>query len=180
MPGLSPTLQQTQSHRRRHGLIGNQARGQPHLSPTTYSSQPCHNRRGHTAHIGGTLRTYWSSNQRGVCCWAPWDISYIRPLLQDQETEPTYLMHRNKHRKLSKNGKIEENVPNEGTRQNLRKNKRSGHKQSTSWRVQGKDHCEFLGGPVVRTWRFHCCGPGSIPGQGTKIPKPRSTTKKKR
>ena len=23
---------------------------------------------------------------------------------------------------------------------------------------------------MVRTWRFHCCGPGSIPGQGTKIP----------
>ena len=28
---------------------------------------------------------------------------------------------------------------------------------------------EFPGGPVVRTWRFHCRGPGSIPGQGTKI-----------
>ena len=23
---------------------------------------------------------------------------------------------------------------------------------------------------MVRTWCFHCCGPGSIPGQGTKIP----------
>ena len=22
---------------------------------------------------------------------------------------------------------------------------------------------------MVRTWRFHCCGLGSIPGQGTKI-----------
>ena len=29
---------------------------------------------------------------------------------------------------------------------------------------------EFLGGPVVRTRHFHCQGPGSIPGQGTKIP----------
>ena len=29
---------------------------------------------------------------------------------------------------------------------------------------------EFPGGPVVRTWRFQCPGPGSIPGQGTKIP----------
>ena len=27
---------------------------------------------------------------------------------------------------------------------------------------------EFLGGVVVRTWRFHCRGPGSIPGQGTE------------
>ena len=29
---------------------------------------------------------------------------------------------------------------------------------------------EFPGGPVVRTWHFHCCGPGSTLGQGTKIP----------
>ena len=29
---------------------------------------------------------------------------------------------------------------------------------------------EFPGAPVVRTWRFHCCGPGSIPGWGTNIP----------
>ena len=29
---------------------------------------------------------------------------------------------------------------------------------------------EFSGGSVVRTWCFHCRGPGSIPGQGTKIP----------
>ena len=29
---------------------------------------------------------------------------------------------------------------------------------------------EFPGDPVVRTWRFHCRGPGSIPGGGTKIP----------
>ena len=27
---------------------------------------------------------------------------------------------------------------------------------------------EFPGGPVVRTQRFHCRSPGSIPGQGTK------------
>ena len=28
---------------------------------------------------------------------------------------------------------------------------------------------EFPGSPVVRTWCFHCGGPGSIPGEGTKI-----------
>ena len=28
---------------------------------------------------------------------------------------------------------------------------------------------EFPGGPVVRTRCFHCCGPGSTPGQRTKI-----------
>ena len=27
---------------------------------------------------------------------------------------------------------------------------------------------EFPGGPVVKTWCFHCQGLGSIPGQGTK------------
>ena len=29
---------------------------------------------------------------------------------------------------------------------------------------------EFPGGPVVRTWHFHCRGPGFDPGWGTKIP----------
>ena len=29
---------------------------------------------------------------------------------------------------------------------------------------------DFPGGPVVRTWRFHCRDLGSIPGRGTKIP----------
>ena len=29
---------------------------------------------------------------------------------------------------------------------------------------------EFPGGLVVRTQHFPCCGPGSIPGWGTKIP----------
>ena len=28
---------------------------------------------------------------------------------------------------------------------------------------------EFPGGLVVRTWCFHCCGLGSVPGLGTKI-----------
>ena len=28
---------------------------------------------------------------------------------------------------------------------------------------------EFPGGPVVKTLSFHCQGPSSIPGQGTKI-----------
>ena len=33
-----------------------------------------------------------------------------------------------------------------------------------------KKSWEFIGGPVVRTWCFHCYGPGLIPGQETKIP----------
>ena len=28
---------------------------------------------------------------------------------------------------------------------------------------------EFLGGPVVKTWPFHCQGPGPNPGRGTQI-----------
>ena len=32
------------------------------------------------------------------------------------------------------------------------------------------DAREFPGGPVVRTWNFHCRGLGSIPAWGTKIP----------
>ena len=34
---------------------------------------------------------------------------------------------------------------------------------------QTEIHRESPGGPVVRTQRFHCCGPGSVPGRGTKI-----------
>ena len=38
---------------------------------------------------------------------------------------------------------------------------------------------EFPGSPVVRTLRFHCCGLGSIPGQGTKIPQAVQCSQKK-
>ena len=41
----------------------------------------------------------------------------------------------------------------------------------------GPQGCKFKsycggcpGGPVVRTWCFHCQGPGSIPGQENKVP----------
>ena len=39
---------------------------------------------------------------------------------------------------------------------------------------------EFPGGPVVKTQYLHCCDPGSIPGQGTKIPKTVQCSKKKK
>ena len=38
---------------------------------------------------------------------------------------------------------------------------------------------EFLGSPVVRTQHFHCRGPGSIPGWGTRIPQSHSSAGKK-
>ena len=40
---------------------------------------------------------------------------------------------------------------------------------------------EFPAGPVVRTWCFYCCEPGSIPGRETRILKaPRCSQKKKK
>ena len=43
--------------------------------------------------------------------------------------------------------------------------------------LQANIQCPFkgtrgtsLGSPLVRIWSFHCCGLGSIPGWGTKIP----------
>ena len=33
---------------------------------------------------------------------------------------------------------------------------------------------------MVRTWRFHCHGPGSIPGWGTKIPQATGHGQKKK
>ena len=39
---------------------------------------------------------------------------------------------------------------------------------------------EFPGHPVVRTQCFHCHGPGSIPGQGTKIMQATQPKKKKK
>ena len=38
----------------------------------------------------------------------------------------------------------------------------------------------FPGGPVVRTQRFQCHGPGSIPGWGTKIPQAVQNGQKKK
>ena len=38
---------------------------------------------------------------------------------------------------------------------------------------------EFPCGPAVRTWHFHCRGPGSVSGWGTKIPQARWYSKKK-
>ena len=39
----------------------------------------------------------------------------------------------------------------------------------TEW-IKKQGLREFSGGSVVKTPRFHCQGPGSIPGQGAKIP----------
>ena len=39
---------------------------------------------------------------------------------------------------------------------------------------------EFSGGPVVRTWHFHCQRLGSIPGQGTKSHTSYGAAKKKK
>ena len=39
---------------------------------------------------------------------------------------------------------------------------------------------EFPGSPVVRTRCFHCWGPGSVPGGGTRIPQPVVQEKEKK
>ena len=36
--------------------------------------------------------------------------------------------------------------------------------------LKKEGRAEFPVGPVVKTRCFHCCGPDSIPGRGTKIP----------
>ena len=46
----------------------------------------------------------------------------------------------------------------------IKKKKRKNKKQKQVTVLR-----EFPGGPVVRTWCFHCQDPGLIPGQGTKI-----------
>lgn len=94
------TLQLAHSHCVRHGLEANQVKDQPHLS---------------AIHI-----THSSSAQKGLCCWALWYISHMRPLHQDQETWPTYLTHRKKYRELGKM-RSREYVSSDGTRQNFRK-----------------------------------------------------------
>ena len=41
--------------------------------------------------------------------------------------------------------------------------------QNNKARKRNKTYWKFPGSPVVRIQCFHCWGPGSIPGQGTKI-----------
>ena len=51
-----------------------------------HSSGPHHNRRVHSAHTGGTPKSYGSGDQKGMCCQVPYDISHITPCLQDGKT----------------------------------------------------------------------------------------------
>ena len=37
---------------------------------------------------------------------------------------------------------------------------------------------EFLGGPMLRTWRFHGCGLASVAGGGTESPQATQSNKK--
>ena len=45
---------------------------------------------------------------------------------------------------------------------------------------QKADSWEFPGSPMIRTWNFHCWDPGSISGQGTKIPQVTQCSQKKK
>ena len=61
------------------------------------------------------------------------------------------------------------------TRESPRAATKTQHSQNL---INKQNWWEFPGGPVVRTWRYRCWGPGSIPGQGLRSCKPWSTAKK--
>ena len=84
----------------RWDLVTNQTRGQSSLlDHPEYSSH--HNRRTQEAHIEGTTRAYTSSDQRRVHDSGTNKIATKkRPLLQGQEMQPTYQIHRNKNSKV--------------------------------------------------------------------------------
>ena len=44
------------------------------------------------------------------------------------------------------------------------------HKKAGRVKIKKEAFGEFPDGTMVRTQSFHCCGPSSIPGWGTKIP----------
>ena len=53
-----------------------------------------------------------------------------------------------------------------------------GSLSSTSFQsIEGRQ--EFPGVLAVSIWGFHCCGPGSIPSQGTEIPQAMQRSQKK-
>ena len=54
------------------------------------------------------------------------------------------------------------------------------HLQVRKPETQRPQYSDFSGGPVVMIPCFHCRGEDSIPGQGTEIPMPSSTAKKKK
>ena len=55
-------------------------------------------KRPHVVHTRDTPRSYNSSNLRGMYLLTHQDNYYIRPLIQYQEIQWTYLIHRNRNR----------------------------------------------------------------------------------
>ena len=51
----------------------------------THNSWPCHSKRAHTLCKYAIPRAYSSGDQRKVCCWAPYNVSHIKLLLQYEE-----------------------------------------------------------------------------------------------
>lgn len=96
-------------------------------------SLPYHNRRLHTVQIVSTPRAYSSGDQRGVCCWDPQDVSYVRLLLQDWKTQLTHLIHRNKENP-AKMFQVKEQD------KNLRRRIKQSRDSNLNDRVQSNDH----------------------------------------
>lgn len=75
-PWGKPTLPSSRSTATARGMALQPAGPRP--SPTYWHPYSCrlhHNRRAHTAHTGGTPRTYSSCDQRRLCCWPHWPSS---------------------------------------------------------------------------------------------------------
>ena len=109
----------------------------PQPGPAPYQwalrSLPYHNRRLHTVQIGSTPRAYSSGDQRGVCCWDPQDVSYVRLLLQDWKTQLTHLIHRNKENSAKMFQMKEQD-------KNLRRRIKQSRDSNLNDRVQSNDH----------------------------------------
>ena len=119
-----PTLQPDHSHCARHSLAANQARGQPCLPDhPQYSSH--HNKRGHTAHTGGTPKggtpRAYSSEQEGSELLGPTGCQ-LHKATSPRSRNLTNLPDTQKYiQKIGQNDKKAKYVLNKGTRENLRK-----------------------------------------------------------
>lgn len=85
----SLALQWDHSHLRKHSLAQLGQRSAQPTRATTGVAPP--EQKGTSSPHRGKTRACRSGDQRGVWSWAPQEVSYPRPLLQDQEVRLSYL-----------------------------------------------------------------------------------------